>query len=87
MPGGTAPARGPLVAAVPRRAECLGARDTLSGPFLPLGPWISGRFPQPKTPVCLCQTCSLASCCLSVLLSLCPSLSLSFPMDTPLEGA
>lgn len=40
-----------------------------------------------KTPVCLCQTCSLASCCLSVLLSLCLSLSLSFPMDTPLEGA
>lgn len=44
-------------------------------------------FPQPETPVCLCQTCSLVSCCLSVLLSLCLSLSLSFPVAAPLEGA
>lgn len=79
MPGGTAPARGPLVAAVPLRTECLGARDTLSGPFLPLGPWISGRSLSLRLqsvcvrPALLLLAVSL-SCCLSACLCRCPSL-------------
>lgn len=79
MPGGTAPAKGPLVAAVPRRAECLGARDTLSGPFLPLGPWISGRSLSLRLQsVCVRPALSFLavslSCCLSACLCRCPSL-------------
>lgn len=79
MPGGTAPARGPLVAAVPRRAECLGARDTLSDPFLPLGPWISGRSLSLRLQsVCVRPALSFLavslSCCLFACLCRCPSL-------------
>lgn len=47
-------ARGPLQAAVLYQAECLRARDTLSGPFLPLRHWISDRSFSPRdSRVCL----------------------------------
>lgn len=47
-------AKGPLEAAVLHGAKCLRARDTLSGLFLPLRPWISdGSLSARDSRVCL----------------------------------
>lgn len=60
-------ARGPLVAAVQRGAECLPAPGTLSGRFLPFSPWTSDLSLSLRLQsLSVSDLRSLASHCLSV---------------------
>lgn len=90
MPGGRRSPRLPLAAAVPGAGRCLPAPDTVLGRPWDLRPLV---IAHPETRVSAPQTAafshplSLGFAVSALSLSLSLLLSLSFPPDTPLEGA